>query len=46
MDNLLLLEIVFTALVGLAGLGAAAVAIKVVTNLFKINRTDVSRTER
>jgi hypothetical protein len=38
MDNLLLLEIVFTALVGLAGLGALGVGIKVVTNLFKVKR--------
>lgn len=38
MHDYLLLEIGFTSLVVLAGLGAAGVAVKVVTNLFKTNR--------
>lgn len=38
MDNLVMLEIFYTVLVGLAGLGTAGVAIKVITNLFKTPR--------
>lgn len=38
MDNLVMLEIIYTALVALAGLGVAGVAVKVITNLFKTPR--------
>lgn len=38
MDNLVVLEIFFSSLVGLAALGALGVGIKVVTSLFKDNR--------
>lgn len=38
MDNLVMLEIFFTALVVLAGLATAGVAAKVITNLFKTPR--------
>ncbi len=38
MENLHALELFFSSLVGLAALGALGVAIKVVTNLFKVKR--------
>lgn len=38
MDNLVVLEIFFSSLVGIAALGALGVGIKVVTSLFKDNR--------
>lgn len=38
MDNFVVLETVFTVLVGLAALGALGVAVKVITNLFKTRR--------
>lgn len=38
MDDLLVLEIFFASLVGLAALGALGVGIKVVVALFKDNR--------
>ncbi|RBP65638.1 hypothetical protein DFO66_104223 [Brevibacterium sanguinis] len=38
MENLHLLETVFTGLVVVAALGAFGVGIKVVTNLFKVKR--------
>lgn len=38
MDNYVALEAVFSTLVGLAALGALGVGIKVVVNLFKVNR--------
>lgn len=38
MDNLVLLEIIFSSLVGLAALGALGVAYKVVKSLIVVNR--------
>lgn len=38
MENFVVLETVFTILVGIAGLGTIGVAAKVITNLFKSRR--------
>ena len=38
MDNLVVLETVFTVLVSIPGLGTIGVAAKVITNLFKSRR--------